>query len=111
MAQIKMMRGDSYIVFVNLTQQGYPLTADMVTDVEICVGENLRKTYSGGEVGYDALRSMWYFRPSQKDTLAMDEGAYEVIVRVKYSPYQTADVKGISVGRITMLDTHSQEVI
>jgi hypothetical protein len=111
MALIKMMRGDSYIVFVNLTQQGYPLTADMVTDVEICVGENLRKTYSGGEVGYDTLRSMWYFRPSQSETLALDEGTYEVIVRVKYSPVQDADVKGIPVGRITMLDTHSQEVI
>jgi hypothetical protein len=111
MALIKMMRGDSYIVFVNLTQQGYPLTADMVTDVEICVGENLRKTYSGGEVGYDTLRSMWYFRPSQSETLAFEEGSYDVIVRVKFSPYEDADVKGFSVGRIIMTNTHSREVI
>ena len=111
MARIKMMRGDSYIVFVNLTQQGNPLTADMVTDVEICIGDSLRKTYSGGEVGYDTLRNMWYFRPSQSETLALEEGSYEVIARVKYSPYQDADVKGIPVGRIMMVDTHSQEVI
>lgn len=111
MANIKMMRGDSYIVFVELTQQGNLLTADMVSDIEICIGDSLRKTLSSGEVGYDAQRELWYFRPSQSDTLGMEEGDHEVIARVKYSPHQDADVKGVSVGRITMLDTHSREVI
>ena len=111
MAKIKMMRGDSYIVFVKLTQQGNPLTPDMVADVEICIGDQIRKTYSGGDVGYDSSRDLWYFRPSQEETLALEEGSYETIARVKYSSGQDADVKGISIGKITMTETNSREVI
>lgn len=107
MATIKMMQGDSYVVFFALTLNQTPLTPDMVDDVEVCVGEALRKTLSSGSVGYDTETEQWYMRPSQAETMAMEVNAYEVIARVKFGD----DVKGIVIGRIIITDTHSEEVI
>ncbi len=107
---MKMMQGDSYPVFIDLKQDGVTLTPDMIDDLEVCVGENLRKTYSGGGVAFDTGTQMWYIRPTQQETLDLPEDSYTVIVRVKYKN-QPADVKGISVGRITIRDTHSEEVL
>lgn len=106
-----MMQGDSYPVFIDLKQYGVTLTPDMIQDQEICVGENLRKTYSGGEVGFDTETSMWYIRPTQQETLDLPEDAYSVIVRVKYKNQPSADVKGIQVGRIVIRSTFSKEVL
>lgn len=105
-----IMQGDSYPIFIELTQGGYTLTPDMVEDVEICVGESLSFKASAGEVGYDENLEKWYIRPTQAQTLAMDADSYEVIARVKYTN-DPADVKGVKCGRITVTDTHSTEVI
>lgn len=107
MATVKMMQGDSYVVFIQLTMNGTTLTPDMVADVEICVGDVLRKTWSGGGVGYDTMTQQWYIRPTQEETLAMEVESYGVIARVKFGE----DVKGIKVGSINIVDTHSEEVI
>ena len=109
MASIKIMQGDSYVIPVNLTLNGYPMTPDMVDDVEVCVGEGLRKTFSEGGVGYDTSKQRWYIRPTQEETLALEVEGYDVIARVKFS--NGADVKGIKVGTIVVLDTHSEEVL
>lgn len=111
MASIKMMRGDSYIVPIELKQNGVPLTSGMVTDVEVCVGDALRKTFSGGGVGFDTVTKRWYIRPTQAETLAMEPGSYHVIARVKYSNTDPADVVGLVVGMIIISDTNSEEVI
>lgn len=111
MATIKMMQGDSYVVFINLTIQKQPLLPEMVDDVEICVGESLRKTYSGNGVWFDSVSRMWYIRPSQEETLAMEEAMYEVTARVKFTDGDSTDVVGIKVGRILIQDGSSEEVI
>lgn len=113
MASIKIMQGDSYPVFValKLKNTGEPITPDMVYEVEICVGEVLRKTYSSEEVFYDANEKEWYFVPTQSETLAMDPGAYEVQARPKFANGAYSTVKGISVGMIIILDANSSEVI
>lgn len=107
---MKMMQGDSYPVFINLKQYGVTLKPDMIDDLEVCVGEHLRKTWSGGGVAFDTGMQMWYIRPTQKETLNLPEDSHTVIVRVKYKN-QPADVKGIPVGRIVIQDTHSEEVL
>lgn len=109
MASIKMMQGDSYVVPINLMLNGHPLTPDIVTDVEICVGEGLRKTFTGGGVGYDTSKQRWYIRPTQEETLALEVEGYDVIARIKFS--NGADVRGIKVGTIIVLDSHSEEVL
>lgn len=109
METIRMMQGDSYIIFVSLSQDETAITPDMVADVEICIGDKIRKTYSGGTVGYDGESKEWYLKPEQKETLAVAPGTYDVIARVKYPA--SADVKGVIVGKVVMRDTGSREVL
>jgi hypothetical protein len=111
MATVRMMQGDSYAIFVDLKADGSALTPDKVSDIEITVGDSFRKLYSSGEVGYDATMLQWYFLPTQEDTLAMEPNAYEVQIRVKFPNGQYSAVKGVSVGRIIILDAQSEEVI
>jgi len=111
MATVRMMQGDSYALLINLAQNNIPLTPEMVADVEICVGESLRKTLSGGEVFYNDILKQWYFKPTQEDTLSLEPNGYDVIARIKFSPAPDADVKGIKVGQIVIIDTLSEEVI
>ena len=111
METIKMMRGDSCIVFVSLTQDDIPITPGMVSDVEICIGDEIRKTYSGGTVGYDEEAGEWYFKPKQEETLGMTPGNHDVIARVKYPTSEEADVKGVFLGQVVMRDIRSGEVL
>lgn len=113
MATIKMMQGDSYAVFVSLKLKdtGEPITPDMVSEVEIMVGESLRKTYSSGTVRYDEDEMQWYFIPTQEETLALDPDNYEVQARPKFANGDYSFVKGITVGNILIVDANSNEVI
>lgn len=106
-----IMRGDAYAIPVELTQGSYTLTPEMVSDVEISVGENLIQKYSQGDVNFDQELQQWYFRMSQADSLAMEANeSYPVIARVKYTN-NPADVKGIKCGEIIVEDTNSTEVL
>jgi hypothetical protein len=113
MAAIRMMQGDSYPVYValNMKDTGEVITPDMVSDVEISVGESLRKTYASGATLYDDTEQEWYFIPTQEETIAMNPGGYEVQARVKFSNGDYSPVKGIKVGSIIILDANSSEVI
>lgn len=113
MATVKMMQGDSYPVFValNMKDTRDVITPDLVSDVEISVGESLRKTYSSGETLYDSKEREWYFIPTQEETLAMEPDSYEVQARVKFPNGSYSPVKGIKVGTIIILDANSSEVI
>lgn len=113
MASIKMMQGDSYPVFValSLKDTGELITPDIVGDVEICVGESLRKTYLSGGVFYDNNEREWFFVPTQEETFAMEPDSYEVQARVKLPNGSYSPVRGIKVGTIDILDANSSEVI
>lgn len=113
MATVKIMQGDSYAVFVELRmkQTAEPITPDMVSDVEITVGEALRKSYSGGTVFYDDDQDLWYFIPSQAETFSLEPESYEVQTRVKFRNGQHSTVRGLNVGSIMILDAMSEEVI
>ena len=110
---VKLMQGDSYPVFValNIKDTGELITPDLVSDVEICVGSALRKTYASGEVFYDDNEQEWYFVPSQQETFAMEPESYEVQARVKFPNGSYSPVKGIKVGTIIILEANSSEVI
>jgi hypothetical protein len=111
MAAVVIMQGDSYPVLIDIEQDGVALTPDMIDDVEVCVGTELRKTYSAGEVGYDIDSGRWFIRPTQQETLNLDEDAYQVIVRVKYKNQPWPDVVGALAGRIMIRGSNSKEVL
>lgn len=111
MATVRMMQGDSYALLINLTQMGTVLTPDLVADIEVSIGETIRKTASAGEVEFDTTEQQWYIRPTQEETLSLEPGVYEAIARIKYSDTDDSDVKGINIGRIIITDSLSMEVI
>jgi hypothetical protein len=83
----------------------------MVSEVEICVGESIRKTYSANEVFYNSAEMEWYFIPTQDETFAIEPGSYEVQVRPKFANGDYPTVRGINVGTIVITDAKSNEVI
>lgn len=106
-----IMQGDSYPIFIELTHNKSTLTPDMVEEIEIYVGDTLRKLYSEGGVLFDEASSRWYIHPTQKETLALEEGSLAVTVRIRYSGFNYEDVVGMTVGRITVIDGVSEAVI
>ena len=111
MATITMMQGDSFVVFFDITNNGKFLTPDDIADLEVSVGELVRKTLSGGTVGYDTQKNKWYIRPTQEETLAMEPNTYSVVARVKFSDSVDSDVKGVNIGRMFIIKSSSKEVI
>lgn len=111
MATVRMMQGDSYALLINLTQMGTVLTPDLVADIEVSIGETIRRTKSGGDVEFDTTEQQWFIRPTQEETLALEPGVYEAIARIKYSNIDNSDVKGINIGRVIITDSLSREVI
>ena len=111
MAAVRMMQGDSRSLFVQLKLDGKPVTPGMVSEIEITVGESLRKLQSSGEVMYDSASQLWYFIPTQEETLAMEPNGYAVQARIKLPNGQYSPVTGITVGRIIILSSQSKEVI
>ena len=106
-----IMRGDAYPVYITLTQAGEPLTPDMISEMEVCVGRRLRRLYSAGEVKYDEEGQRWYIQITQRETLGMAPGPKDVVVRVKYQGTGDGDVVGVKVGDIIITDTTSEEVL
>ena len=112
MASVKIRQGDSYPILINVKQEGVPLTPSMVDEVEVSIGSALRKTYTSGGVGYDPSLSRWYIFPTQQETIDLEAGDYEVMVRVKYKtnsslPYVQSD----PADRIVVLESPSKEVL
>lgn len=104
---IKIMRGDSYNIPINISQNGIAVTPSMVREIEIAIGDAVRKYYSRGEVLYAG--GTWYFRLSQDESFALEDSA-EVYVRVGY-PGSPSDVIGKKAGMIIATESGSTEVL
>lgn len=111
MQTIKIMQGDSFAVFLNLKINNVVMTPDNIQDLEITVGESLRKLYSAGGAKYDTSLRKWFFIPTQEETLSLEPNAYDVQARAKFLNGQYSSVKGVVVGKIIILSANSKEVI
>lgn len=111
MAAIKMMQGDSYSIYLDLKIDGKAVVPNMISEIEITVGDAFRKLYSSGEVNYDSAAKQWFFTPTQEETLSMKPNSYEVQVRIKFQNGINSSVKGASIGRLTVIDAQSEAVI
>jgi hypothetical protein len=111
MATVKMMQGDSRSLSLQLKVDGKTLIPSMVSEIEVTVGEYIRKLHSNGEVLYDSSDQQWHFVLTQEETLAIEPNGYEVQARIKLQNGQHSPVTGISVGRIIIISSQSKEVI
>lgn len=109
---VTIKQGDSRIIWFNLMVGGVPLTPNMVEDIEIYVGDNLRLTASGGEVTYDTGSQRWFIWPTQEQTFALDEGSHKVEIRRKYKDGASENVIGYELpDKIKVKSAVSREVL
>jgi len=111
MAAYKIMQGDEYPITVSLSQDGQVLIPDMVADLEITVADKLRYLFSRSTIGFDTAQNLWWFRPTQKETISLEPDGCAVIARVKYYGNIDFDVKGIPLGTLIVSAGNSKEVI
>lgn len=79
-----MMQGDAYSVPVTITaQDGTVITPDMVTCVEITIG-NLSRKYPGA-VTFDEDTGAWQFPLTQQQTFRLQQGKQETQARVVFA--------------------------
>ena len=79
-----MMQGDAYSVPVTITaQDGTVITPDMVTCVEITIG-NLSRKYPGA-VTFDEDTGTWQFPLTQQQTFRLSQGKQETQARVVFA--------------------------
>ena len=108
---MKIMQGDEYDIYINLKQDGNAMKPNMVDDIEVYIGTDIRKTYSNKTVLFDSRELKWYIRLTQQETLAMEEGQHQVYGRIKYNGVPESDVVGIRLEGIVVMPTTSQEVL
>ena len=106
-----IMQGDSYPIYIELTQDGDVLTPDQIAELEVCVGDQLRYLYSSGGVSFDKDSNEWMIYPTQQETLGLEIGSHVVMVRVRYQSIVSEEVVGLNVGRIQVKDSISEAVI
>ena len=111
MATVKIMQGDEYDIYINFKQDNVTLKPALVEDIEICVGTGILKTYKDGSVLFDNRELKWYFRLTQQETLAMEEGQHQNIARIKYTGASQSDVVGIRLDSFVVTATTSTEVL
>lgn len=109
---VTIMQGDSYPVFINLTQNGAILTPDMIDNLEIYVGADLRFAFTEGTVHYDESTKRWYIWPTQAQTFSLEPGIHKVEMRIKYHNQNTTNVKGSTVAdKVKVTEAVSREVL
>lgn len=107
---ICIMQGDTAQLYLKLTRNKNPITQAMVSEIEVSVGDNIRKKFTKNEVLYDGNLLKWRFILTQEETLAMSgQKHYKVIARVKFS--DTNQVAGEIVGEIFVRPAPSKEVL
>lgn len=103
---MKIMQGDSYPIPIDIMQDGVVITPEMVEDVEITVGAEIRKLYSTGGITFDA--GTWYFLLTQQETFSMS-GSNDVVCRLKYPV--SGYTHGTRVGSLNVVETSQKWVM
>lgn len=106
-----IMQGDSYPIYIELVQDGKRLTPEMVADVEVCVGNKLRKLYTEDEVFFEDSTNRWYIYPTQEETMELPVDEHTVIARIRYKNVGKDEVVGVNLGKIKVTDSISEEAI
>lgn len=102
-----MMRGDSYTLPISIATADGTATAESFEEVEVCIGTDIRKTLSSGEITFDSERSLFLVPVTQEETFAL-RGRARVNIRCKY---YGGDVVGVDLGVLEFAPSLSREVL
>lgn len=102
---IKIHQGDSYAIPITLIQEGVPLEAGLLSELEIFVGSAITRRLSDGGVMQQDGDTDYYIKLTKAETRAMRPGHYDVAVRATYRGNEENSVL-VHIGRITILPEH-----
>jgi hypothetical protein len=102
-----MMRGDAYCLSVRIETDNGIADSDSFADVEVCVGNAVRKTLSAAEITYDEENSVFLVPLTQEETFKLP-GRVRLNVRCKYI---SGNVVGVDLGVIEVTPSLSKEVL
>ena len=102
-----MMKGDSYSLPIRIDTDSGVATAESFADVEVCIGNSIRKTLACDEIKYDVEDSLFLVPLSQEETFGLPK---RVRVNVRCT-YGNGNVVGVDLGVIEVAPTLSREVL
>ncbi len=102
-----MMQGDSYSLSLKLKTNDGCATPEDFKEIEVCIGNTIRKTHSSGEIKFDSEHTLFLVPLTQEETFGL-RGRVRVNVRCKYL---NGNVIGRDLGVIEFTDALSKEVL
>ena len=109
---VVIKQGDSRAIFFDMKVNGATLTPDMIENLEIYIGQELRLTYQEGGVKFDSNSQRWYIWPTQEQTFKLEEGNHPVEIRRKYKNTDMDNVIGHDLDeKIKVKGSTSREVL
>lgn len=101
-----MMQGDSYGLEIEIRDSENQVVTDAsVSDVEIAIG-TIKKTYKSGKVLFS--NGKWIIPLKQEETFRFPKTGVKAQVRVVWA---NGNVEGCSLGRISVFESISKEVL
>lgn len=106
---IEILQGTQITLGINLTDEdtGESITDADVTEVEVVIG-HIRKTLSGGDIGYNGERAEWILPLTQEETFALYPKIYQPVVRVVLN---NGAVPGARLDRVRIIENKNKEVL
>ena len=102
-----MMKGDAYSIPISIETADGAATPESFEDIEVSIGRSVRKTFSSGEITYDAERALFLVPMTQAETFALERRS-RINIRCKYAG---GDVVGIDLGILEFEPSLSREVL
>ena len=104
---MEIMQGDAGNVSLTLKgKDGNVIPPEAISEIVASLG-NIIKSYTDGDVQYDAESGVYYFPLTQIETL-VQSGYLPFDVRVKFV---SGDVKGKNIGVVSVIPTGAKEVL
>lgn len=104
---MEIMQGDAGNVSLTLKgKDGNVIPPEAISEIVASLG-NIIKSYTDGDVQYDAESGVYYFPVTQIETLTLS-GIVPFDVRVKFT---TGDAKGKNLGVVCVSPTGAKEVL
>ena len=104
---IRIMQGDACRLAFQIRQNGTIVTPEMITDLEVTVG-NLRKTYLDGGITFES--ECWYTYLSQEDTKSLSGSEY-IRLRIRYLDQPWVAVRGTRMAQLNVDANPRAEVL
>ena len=102
-----MMKGDAYYLPIKIETDSGVATAESFVDIEVCIGNTIRKLMSSGEIIYDVEQAAFLVPLSQAETFRLNNRE-RMNVRCKL---YSGDIIGVDLGVLEFTSSLSKEII